>query len=1570
MIKTIKTFLILFVFFNYNQVGFSKPLPPGSGSGDVPANILFLLDSSISMNRQIGAGIPHISSITIDGDGNKILTSVDRRTGGIYKFNSDGEQIAINYLNQDGVSLATRRWVMGPGTDNVCDFRIGTGTGTTTDFNIGRDFQFHEVEYQAGVTVGGTTISNEDLLFVGIYNDNRQPFIFALNSDMQCRLAITGGMGDAIRGFDIAMRNGVPAIYWFGATSRERRGAYLSTCNLGAGTCDDMVGRGRNRTDTYGRLFSATRIRIADGANIMYLASNSDMFGYTLPDQVNGLPVNTQTPFRHCNPMSRIMVIGLSNTDDDIFYAGDWNEARIYKYEWADNRNCTELAAAGTNSALKNSGNAGTIAADSIRIDRGLGGLRVIGDRILFPSRSYVTELSEASFNTANRDNMWQNSIGGGRVTRWTGAKSALRAVFSDGTLTSGANFGFGHWNAGQGERGRRVRPLGGAWCHGNNTRCNYYGGWTGNAPDVGRSVECTRNSCLNVGIGPNGAANAMAVLDTLGVEWGTDSEAFSQIALEYFAGPVSSPIDPNSDCQLNYVIVIGDGEQSGTGVNGQRGRTAERLTRLRQEFGVKTLMVAYGGGISNRGMNSFNALARIGSCDNAGDQECMDTIVADTPQDLRTQLQSIIRQIIAERLAFTAPSITATIQEGGSLYQAQFAYEQFGEWQGTILRKQLNPDGTVEHEENHPGNWSSAERVRLQAARDERNIWTAMPAVSYIGDWNNFRDSDETRNEISALFNQLDFNLVDYYDGTAGQRCPNLGDAGTADELRGLISFMRGADYFDYNGDCDITEIRDHVQGDIYHSQLIEIGSPDGSTQFTDNNQEAYYRTINNYQNFRAMYSQRRNVLYAGYNSGMLHAINAETGDEEWAFIPPFVAGRLPIIINQQLDDVGNNNTGGSNAIFGVDGSPIVHDVFMRGLRPNGQLEDDPSWHTILMVPYGRGGAGFSVLDVTNPIISPGVGPLHMFSVYNDYINQVVYIADENGNITERQYTANTVNIEDSREALRANTNLDNALTQDGWPDNDSTIFQDPIAVCQSNDDVTGGFAANGTNTCYRGTTYTFDSIQFDVPDNSVVPPEMINVSAAVSGGEFEPVTFTEARMVNGSLVITFEEPLTYNPGGSVNETRQTDNFFIQSTCSAATGIPPEFDYSKMGETWSTPRIVRLPSDNPNQIDDRNFDKYVAIMGGGLAANNLCTGSAVYLVELNNMEDPGRIYGAAQNNGPITIIDTSPNGIAIGNDIIDTPTGSDIDNSVPTTPIVITPDTAFGIPWRGAMVYVNDREGKITKINLTDSTKNGAQIFDQTTLFKLNATGLNGRVSFFGMDAGVGVSTRDFWLFGGTGNFNQLGARGQFMDNILYGIRDRDYPFFRHLNGVQIPRETDPIFVETAHLGADAARTIDDAAVCSDVTGDIAGDLCPRTEDAWVIHLDTVDGLPTTDLNTLNSFRKTSAPPTLFQGQVYFPVYEPPAGANRCNIGNAYICASDDECGTNNSHELIKGGRGNGSACVFVREGVLSELVIFDNKLFANVAGPSETEQTLYSILAIAGEVLSNRGGWRDVGF
>ena len=103
-------------------------------------------------------------------------------------------------------------------------------------------------------------------------------------------------------------------------------------------------------------------------------------------------------------------------------------------------------------------------------------------------------------------------------------------------------------------------------------------------------------------------------------------------------------------------------------------------------------------------------------------------------------------------------------------------------------------------------------------------------------------------------------------------------------------------------------------------------------------------------------------------------------------------------------------------------------------------------------------------------------------------------------------------------------------------------------------------------------------------------------------------------------------------------------------------------------------------------------------------------------------------------------------------------------------------------------------------------------------------------------------------------------------MDNILYGIRDFDYPFFKHLNGVVIPTISNSSFTELAHKGANDAKSIDDPGVCVDVTEQTANCLVDA-ENAWVIHLDNPQE---------NSFRKVSAPPTLFKGQVYFPVYEP----------------------------------------------------------------------------------------------
>ena len=51
----INVFIFLAVIFTFPQ-SHSKPIPPGSGEGDVPANILFLLDSSLSMKNPVTGG--------------------------------------------------------------------------------------------------------------------------------------------------------------------------------------------------------------------------------------------------------------------------------------------------------------------------------------------------------------------------------------------------------------------------------------------------------------------------------------------------------------------------------------------------------------------------------------------------------------------------------------------------------------------------------------------------------------------------------------------------------------------------------------------------------------------------------------------------------------------------------------------------------------------------------------------------------------------------------------------------------------------------------------------------------------------------------------------------------------------------------------------------------------------------------------------------------------------------------------------------------------------------------------------------------------------------------------------------------------------------------------------------------------------------------------------------------------------------------------------------------------------------------------------------------------------------
>jgi type IV pilus assembly protein PilY1 len=390
----------------------------------------------------------------------------------------------------------------------------------------------------------------------------------------------------------------------------------------------------------------------------------------------------------------------------------------------------------------------------------------------------------------------WQDQMGGGAVTRLQGAKEAIKAIMNDSSLTSGANFGYGHWNSGRGWR-NKWHEFGQHTCHfttkgvprakvkNGNDNCPYWDGWDGSHPD-GHSTLCNKDSCINVGVSANGFTQIPDAVDATRMAWGTDANAFSRMAYGYYTDASLDIIDEESTCQLNYVIVISDGAWTHDDI-------AEPLIEsLRTDYKVKTLVVAYGGGV-DRSLARYERMARAGSCAVAGSAECKPYIKADTPQELKTHLQSAIQQIIADMLSFTAPSITATIQEGGSLYQAQFNYQQYGEWQGTILRKAIDTNANVIHDPNHEGNWDAAEELKLQPSR---NIWTVLPTAPYKGNWDNWKTGNSS--EISALFDVLQNRVLDYHN--ASSTCSNATGVanGISDDIDGLINFIRGQDYFD----------------------------------------------------------------------------------------------------------------------------------------------------------------------------------------------------------------------------------------------------------------------------------------------------------------------------------------------------------------------------------------------------------------------------------------------------------------------------------------------------------------------------------------------------------------------------------------------------------------------------------------------------------------------------------------------------------------------------------------------------------------------------------------------------
>ncbi len=1573
-IKLIILKLIFFLIF-FNQSSFSKGLPPGTGVGDLPVNILILLDTSQSMEHKPlkGEGIDPPNSLAIID--NAVLVG---ESPGVEKYIVETKVKDKDFHGGEKVYVGS--------VEETCQI----GGETNTKFG-----QMHSMAVSTKVK----GMIGQELIYLAT---DAYEKVVVIDSDGNCVKVIdalemgkdaNGHVTDRLRPKKLALRTindedhllVTGSDEWCTKTHNKKKHKCITTSKLPFIYSKNLttgVGKRCSNEDTMQNMGWHDSATISD-THLYWLKS----------EQIHRVPISKEggvycpsassrdhTFTTSNSPIDRLQKIMMDPQANNVMYAISKRSHTIQKLV-INNKTLREVVSVGGSEECTASSNTGVKLCKPQALYVGNDSLWIGGNK----NSIQEFDISDASKIT------WVKEMGSSKFNLLKGAAEAIKSVVTDSSLTQGANFGFGTWNAGRQicKSNNKASNLWKAGCeyscgkelgwkgkkdHQRAKTCNYYDSWKkpenlGAAERTihpfGRSQLCNDNSCLRVGIDERTSENIIYHLDNMKIRYGTDARAFSQLAYKYFTDTNVNIVDTNLTCQLNYVIVISDGKW----VRHDYGKKTIKALRDDTQNKVKTLVVAYGEGTYNAENpgdteTQYDEMAEAGSCDpNSAEDSanCEPVIIAKTPGALKQKLKSSIQRILTSRLSFTAPSITASVQEGGELYQAQFEWREDAEWKGSLIRKQINEDQSIDHLKTDPGNWDAADHILEQAVSDlanenSRKIWTVHELLDYKSDYNNFKT--DNWDKINDLFEILGEQVVDFHNENSN--CG--GDNGIEDDIKGLIGFVRGKDYFAYQGCSNINNVRRSVLGDIYHSQPVEVGPPNANTYFTNNNQESFFRSTQNYASFATQNSGRDRILYVGANDGMLHAIRAtasgnpddqagDAGDELWAFVPPFIAGKLPTMVNEGLDGIGSNNKkGGSVAIFAVDGSPVVHDVYIKGIDENGNYENQKNWHTILFIPYGRGGPGFSVLDITNPH-----KPHHMFSVYNDQMNQVVLIADKDGKIYRKIYDSGSMKISESEEARLARYKYDTAFATIVG---DNTTPIDNIATCET----ISNFYLNGNNSCYSGKTWTFD---FVAPAEVYSDPQKLTIYATNSTLETIPVKAASVTRVGDYTRVTLDTEFTYAYGESDNldvPVEANENFAIRWSTQGTED--EEYDYSTLGETWSSPRIIRIPVPESGNLYD---DKYVAVLAGGFGTDGK-VGSSIFLVDLNDPKvNFGKIYGAIENQGPIRIADTEQSPVNIANAI----TGD---------PVVVTPDTFKGANWRGAMVYVADLEGKITKINLTNDE--GANLYDQTTLFKLNTTLDNGRYMYFGMDAAYGNDTKNLWLFGGTGDFTKISSKRKGTDNILFGIRDRDFPKFVNLNGAQVGTAKDGIdkLLERAKAGANAAKHVDDINHCENTRGANPNDCPGEKKEAWIYKLDepndkTTDTQPGT-AGRLNKDRKASAMPTVFRGTVYYPIYQPPEEA-LCNVGNAYVCSADDECGINNSDEIDnsaavvrdESGYDVDTGCYYIQPGILSRLVVFGHTLYGNITTDIDAVQmdTLVTLLANEGEISSYRGSWRE---
>ncbi|NWG04884.1 MAG: hypothetical protein HXY44_18675, partial [Syntrophaceae bacterium] len=435
-----------------------------------------------------------------------------------------------------------------------------------------------------------------------------------------------------------------------------------------------------------------------------------------------------------------------------------------------------------------------------------------------------------------------------------------------------------------------------------------------------------------------------------------------------------SKSADAAAACRKKFVILITDGEDTlacgGSGMVNQPGdykRRRETVAKAKAlaDAGYNVFVVGFGGDMPHYLRHTLNWAAKFGGTDNprvsnSGNLQgynpslitsCQDSpeashdlgegthyyatsndpgeapltgyaFLAEDASELSIALTTILKYIQEKSYSFTSPTIPLVrILDNEVGYISSFIPNETPFWKGNLKAYLLNGDGTFPVDaDGNPLNasliWDAEEQLKT-ISPSSRKIFTYVNNAMTEFLYGNLTNVD------------LGFPNDPLYDS----------------EREKLINHIRGIDAYDMNQNGNVTEARAWKLGDIFHSTAVIVGSPNPYFQEIGfSGPGGFYETNKN----------RTKIILVGANDGMLHAFNAATGVEEWAFIPPSVLKTL-----QWMSSVHT---------YYVDSSPKVSDVWVYN-HPTDTSKTADEWRTILVCGLRKGGKQYFALDITDTL-------------------------------------------------------------------------------------------------------------------------------------------------------------------------------------------------------------------------------------------------------------------------------------------------------------------------------------------------------------------------------------------------------------------------------------------------------------------------------------------------------------------------------------------------------------------------------------------------------------------------